>query len=188
MKRWILTCLAMLSLLTIIAGSIASPAAAAPGGNSVGSAACENGGYLGVTRTDKTGFKNEGQCAKYTAQGGVLKAKPTAVVDFIPIPSGAACQARLTVTGYEPGDYSVDFGLSGFAVTMSVDSTGYGSVMRIMGALLRAGSNLSPPMSTVWGSLAHSPARSRLGATEDRSCLILTGVECRPEWHDVPPD
>ena len=34
-------------------------------------------GWQGLVRQDGTGFKNQGDCVSYAAQGGVLKAKPT---------------------------------------------------------------------------------------------------------------
>jgi hypothetical protein len=68
LRRTAAIVLAMLSIL-----ALAAPVAAKPGsGNSTGSAACENGGYLNWTRDSGTAFKNEGDCAKYTARGGVL--------------------------------------------------------------------------------------------------------------------
>ena len=67
LRRTAAIVLAMLSILWW------PPRRAKPGsGNSTGSAACENGGYLNYTRVGGTTFKNEGDCTKYTAKGGVL--------------------------------------------------------------------------------------------------------------------
>ena len=69
----------VLAVLSILA--LAAPALAKSGGNSAGSAACANGGYRNFTRADLTTFKNEGDCTKYTAKGGVLK--PVVVVQRV---------------------------------------------------------------------------------------------------------
>ena len=74
MKRWMLTWFATLSLLMIVAGSVASPAAAAPGGNADNARACQQGGWETLARDGDAGtaFVNQGECVRYGAQGGTL--------------------------------------------------------------------------------------------------------------------
>jgi hypothetical protein len=75
MKRWMLTCFATLSLLMVVAGAVASPAAAAPGGNAANAQACQQGGYANLSaRAGGPPFANTGQCVSASAQGTVYPA------------------------------------------------------------------------------------------------------------------
>jgi len=55
--------------------AIMVPLALAGGGNSDAANACKQGGWQNLVRQDGTGFKNQGDCVSYAAQGGVPKTK-----------------------------------------------------------------------------------------------------------------
>ena len=110
MTRWMLTCFAMLSMLAIIA-------AAAPAGNSAVAAACENGGYLSVTRADKAPFTNEGQCTRYAAQGNALV--PVPVESFLRV-------SYEEVIGSQPGGYIRTVTGAGLKPGADVTISGFG--------------------------------------------------------------
>ena len=76
--------------------SAADDAFLAKGGNSAAAHACQQGGYLGLFRTDGTGFANTGDCVSYAAHGGVFVTRVTATFTDILF---AACN-NLTI-GYE---------------------------------------------------------------------------------------
>jgi hypothetical protein len=109
MKRWMLVCFATLSLLMVVAGSVASPAAAAPGGNADNAKACHKGGWETLARTGaaSTAFVSEEECVSYGAQGGSLipRTFPTVSVRMVHVISqGAAyCVPVITATGFPAG-------------------------------------------------------------------------------------
>jgi len=65
-------------LVAAVTAAIVAPLALAGGGNSDAANACKQGGWQNVVRQDGTGFKNQGDCVSYAAQGGVPKTKPAA--------------------------------------------------------------------------------------------------------------
>jgi len=69
MKRWILTCFATLSLLMVFAGTVANPAAAAPGGNSTNAQACQKDGFGKYRDAQGNTFNNAGECVSALADG-----------------------------------------------------------------------------------------------------------------------
>jgi hypothetical protein len=71
MKR---TALALCVGLALVVGV----ATATAGGNSDAAHACQQNGWQNLVRQDGTPFLNTGDCVSYAAQGGVLKAKPSA--------------------------------------------------------------------------------------------------------------
>jgi len=66
----------LLVLCAALALTIGVATAGAGGGNSDAAKACQKGGWQNVVRQDGTGFKNEGDCVSYAAQGGTLQPKP----------------------------------------------------------------------------------------------------------------
>jgi hypothetical protein len=65
--------------------AIASPAGAA--GNNANAKTCQNNGWKTQLRADATGFKNQGDCVSYGAQGGAYAAEcfqstSSAIQDF----------------------------------------------------------------------------------------------------------
>ena len=130
MKRSMLTCFATLSLLLVMAGAVATPTLAKPGGNAVASAACAGEGYRNYTDATRTGFKNEGQCTAYAAQGNALVPRKSAVLTFVASSTDGYCLPVLTVSGYEPGTWLVTFQPStGSTRSIEVDVNGNGSVV-----------------------------------------------------------
>ncbi len=74
MKRWMLTCFATLSLLVLVAGAVASPAAAAQG-NSETAKICQQGGYANWSaREGGPPFSSTGECVSAVAEGKVYPA------------------------------------------------------------------------------------------------------------------
>ena len=122
--------LTVLGIVAVLLGVLVSPVVAAPGGNADNAAKCANGGYLTYTDANGTPFKNAGECTRYGAQVGELTPVPTAVLTFFAIspPSPTFpghCNARLTVTGYAAGTYTVQFnGDSGYPLVVGADGTG----------------------------------------------------------------
>jgi hypothetical protein len=110
----------VLATLSILA--IAAPVAAKPGsGNSTGSAACENGGYVSWTRQDGSTFKNEGECAKYTAKGGVLVPAQTVSVQWFASSTPGRVQFAFSWSGYTA---STSFNTDLRYGTLSISSAG----------------------------------------------------------------
>jgi hypothetical protein len=66
----------MLILCAALALIVGVSTATAGGGNSDAAKACQQGGWQNLVREDGTGFKNDGDCVSYAAQGGVLQPKP----------------------------------------------------------------------------------------------------------------
>src|SRR6478752_1915564 len=64
--------LALTATMGIGLVGLASPAGAAPGGNSANAKACQNGGWKTLQTSTGGSFKNEGGCVSYAAHGGVL--------------------------------------------------------------------------------------------------------------------
>lgn len=128
MKRWMLTCFATLSLLLVMAGIVATPTLAKPGGNTAPSAACAGEGYLNYMDANGKGFTNERQCARYEAEGNTLLPRKTAVLSFEATSTEGVCLPVLTVSGYEPRTHVVVFGrvevVFGYPVHFEVDKKG----------------------------------------------------------------
>ena len=106
MKRSMLTLFAGLALVVGVA------TAAAGNGNSDAANACKQGGWANVVRQDGTGFKNQGDCVSYAAQGGVPTAKSSAPSSRPPGSenfSGDADQSKPTTFSggtIDPTDYA----------------------------------------------------------------------------------
>jgi len=62
----------LLFLCAALALTVGVSTATADGGNSDAAKACQKGGWQNLMRQDGTGFKNEGDCVAYAAQGGKL--------------------------------------------------------------------------------------------------------------------
>ena len=95
-------------------GALSLSALAAPGGgNSAGSAACEEGGYLDWTDAAGNAFKNEGACIRYAAQGGQLVAvvgEPNISVSTTALDGNpSACLLTVSVANYPAGSYFPTF-------------------------------------------------------------------------------
>lgn len=59
-------------LCAALALTVGVSTASAGGGNSDAAKACQMGGWQNLMRQDGSGFKNEGDCVSYAAQGGAL--------------------------------------------------------------------------------------------------------------------
>ncbi|MBI2763594.1 MAG: hypothetical protein HYX54_07585 [Chloroflexi bacterium] len=81
MRRFAL--IACLGLVSVLAWSVSAPLSV-KAGNTDAAHACQQAGYLTLTRSDGTGFKNAGECTSYAARGGQI----TGI--------GAACTATAT--------------------------------------------------------------------------------------------
>lgn len=66
-----------LTFVTVMLALMVGVATAAAGGNSDAAKACQQGGWQHLYRTDGTGFKNQGDCVSYAAQGGKLMTTTT---------------------------------------------------------------------------------------------------------------
>jgi hypothetical protein len=140
MIRFTTRSFAVLVLSLALLSALAAPTLAAPGGNSAAAAACENGGYLHYTDAAYNSFKNEGQCTRYAAQGGVLT--PVAVASFLSAESvqvGAYFATTVTGAGLLPGA----------TVTVTGTLLGGGSIGPVdLGTVSSTGTvNLGPFMS-----------------------------------------
>jgi hypothetical protein len=71
MQLRLISCLAVLACL---GGGLAAQSALAGGGNSDAAHACQQGGYLDLTRSDGSHFENAGDCVSYAAHGGQFPA------------------------------------------------------------------------------------------------------------------
>ena len=69
----------VLSMFVLVSMMVlgSSPASAQGNGNSGAAQACKNGGWAELLRSDKTAFRNQGQCVSYAAQGGSFWEPPT---------------------------------------------------------------------------------------------------------------
>jgi len=67
----------MLVLCMVLALTVAVAVANAGGGNSANAKLCEKGGWQDWVRTDRSAFKNQGDCVSYAAQGGTLTSLTT---------------------------------------------------------------------------------------------------------------
>lgn len=133
MKRWMLTCFATLSLLLIVAGSVASPAAAAPGGNAANAHACQKGGWETLARTEDAGaaFVSQGECVSYGAKGGTIVdlvvRNPAISIDFTGN-GGPYCAVNVHLRDFTPNTvYTVDNYAEGYfygATTITTDGDG----------------------------------------------------------------
>lgn len=109
MKRWILTCLATLGLLILVAGAVASPAAVAQPadnggpGNSGAANLCQEGNWKNLARAEasRTAFLNQDECVSYGAQGGTLVeyVAPTVIASMANNGAGY-CVSQITATGF----------------------------------------------------------------------------------------
>lgn len=61
---------AVLVLCAALALSVGVATATADNGSSEAVKACQKGGWTNLVRSDGSGFKNEGDCVSYVAQGG----------------------------------------------------------------------------------------------------------------------
>jgi hypothetical protein len=61
----------LIVVVVLVAAGALAPVAAASGGHSDAAVACQQGGYLTLTRSNGSSFKNTGDCVSYFAQGGV---------------------------------------------------------------------------------------------------------------------
>lgn len=97
---------ATLSLLLVVA----SPIAAAPGGNSANAHACQKGGWESLARAEDPGtaFSNQGECVSYGAQGGTIVPyepfvyNPVVTANMARDESGVYCGTQITATGFAP--------------------------------------------------------------------------------------
>ena len=86
--------------------------------------ACKNGGYADYTRTDGSGFKNQGDCVSYVARGGTLvpvASEPPVIHSFTLNSSadyGFPCTFDLSFS-FSGGSGVIDNGVG--AVTSGVD-------------------------------------------------------------------
>ncbi len=80
MKRWMLVCFATLSLLMVVAGAVAGPAAAQ--GNADNVKACQQGGYATMTarKGSTSSFANTGECVSAAAQGTIYPVPSISIV------------------------------------------------------------------------------------------------------------
>jgi hypothetical protein len=101
--------------------------AATAGGNSDSAKACQQSGWQNLVRQDGTGFKNQGDCVSYAAQGGTPKMKP-APITGVSEPTFALDANTCSVTvPYTPGIDTVLYGVNGYPetpITHSVTVTG----------------------------------------------------------------
>jgi len=105
MKRRLLTCFAMLSLLVLVAGAVASPAAAAPGGNAT--KACQKGGWETLARSGDAGtpFVSQKECVNYASKGGTLvpyvpELNPTINISFDPTGDSQFCLPKVELVDF----------------------------------------------------------------------------------------
>jgi len=113
MKRWMLACLAMLTMLLLVA----SPAAAKPAdnqgsGNSGAAKQCKKGNWVTLARTgdEDTAFVSEEECVSYGAQGGLI-------VDYVapPLVVLTPCEEAAKANGYNPGLFArIEVGTGGY--------------------------------------------------------------------------
>jgi hypothetical protein len=109
MKRSLLACFAMLSLLVLVAGAVASPAAAAPGGKANGVKACQKGGWETLARSGDAGtpFVSQKECVSYASNGGTLVPYVPVIqrsLSAVTVQTGDPdyCIAHVTGTGFAP--------------------------------------------------------------------------------------
>jgi len=134
MKRWMLVCFATLSLLVLAAGAVASPAAAAPGGNADNAHACQKGGWETLARAEDryTAFANQDECVSYGAQGGTIVdlvvLNPYISLTFSPTGSPDYCGVNVHLREFQP---NTEYVVSNYAqgsywgsTTISTDGDG----------------------------------------------------------------
>jgi hypothetical protein len=96
--------------------AVAGTASAAPGGNSAGAHACQQGGYLNLEGTDGTRFANVDACVSYAAHGGTLQALPPSIsLAFTPTNSPNYCYVVVTLNNFAPNTtYPSSYNVNGF--------------------------------------------------------------------------
>ena len=115
MKRIALVLFASLALVVGVA------TATAGNGNSDAANACKQGGWQNLVRQDGTGFKNQGDCVSYAAQGGVPTAKPP-VVNNTPAPKATG---DIWFTNPFDGDVSAHWVFNAIGGTTATGSFSY---------------------------------------------------------------
>jgi hypothetical protein len=104
MRLTLVVSLGFVLLLTLTLGSTTVAAQGNKGGNSEQAAKCKDGGYANWVDKNGNGFRNEGQCIRYLAQGNALAPAKTVTIEFLPVTGMALdCGVAVHTTGIAPG-------------------------------------------------------------------------------------
>lgn len=162
MRRFaIVACLTLASVLVSPATTRSSVIA----GNSDAAHACQQGGFLTLTRSDGTGFKNAGECTSYAARGGVIvgvgsACTATATIGCLVLDSVTIREASVsggTVTYLSATTYTVS-GTINFSPTCQNGSTGCSyAVVTITGAGTFSASDGTNTLATGTWTASYSP-------------------------------
>ena len=122
MKRWMLACFALLTMLLLVASPVAAKPADNEGpGNSGAAKQCQNGKWASRARqqTPSVAFVSENECVSYGAQGGKIVRLVVTTVDPV-----TRCIAEATAAGFDTSGMNIMAGTTGtdsFTLTYEPD-------------------------------------------------------------------